>query len=450
MGARFRVTDRKQPMLFPPSLDEVIPEDHLSRIVVDVVDQLDLSAIEASYNQEGDGRSAIDPAAMLATLIYAYAHKVLSSRQIEIACQEQVVYRWLSGQTLPDHATIARFRQRHSAVFQDLFTQALDLVRRYGLGKAGTIALDGTKLKGNAAMDQNKTLKAITKELTEAAQIRDLAENARFGRKRGDELPKHLRGAENRRRRLEEAKRQIEDEQSGKAATQQAKIEQRKSEERETGRRKRGRKPRPPKTEADPGGKANVTDPDSRLLKTRQGFVQGYNAQAVVSLDQIILAADVVQDANDVKQLVPMVEQAQANVVRTAAEGVAAEIEAILADAGYHSEANLKGLESLQVEGFIPSTKSWKLRKELQAKGRPRGRMRKTMTRTERMERKLRTVRGEKAYKARGRTIEPVFGQTKHGFQGLTRRGLQAAKADWAMLCLAHNVKKLWRSRKTA
>src|SRR5512136_1668046 len=111
MGPRFRVTDRRQPMLFPPSLDDLIPEDHLARVVVDVVDQLDLSVIESQYNPEGDGRSAIDPATMLSTLIYAYAHKVLSSRQIEIACQEQVVYRWLSGQALPDHSTIARFRQ---------------------------------------------------------------------------------------------------------------------------------------------------------------------------------------------------------------------------------------------------------------------------------------------------------------------------------------------------
>lgn len=168
-------------MLFPSSLDDLIGEDHLARVIVDAVDQLDLSAIEGSYNQEGDGRSAIDPAAILATLIYAYANKVLSSRQIELACCDRVVYRWLSGQAEPDHATIARFRQRHSAIFQDLFAQVLGLVRRYGQGKAGTIALDGTKPKGNAALDQNKTLKAITKELTESAQIKDLAENARFG-----------------------------------------------------------------------------------------------------------------------------------------------------------------------------------------------------------------------------------------------------------------------------
>ena len=132
MGPRFRVTDRKQPMLFPPSLDDLIDEDHLARIIVDAVHQLDLSALVDSYNQEGDGRAAIDPAAMLATLIYAYAHKIVSSRQIEILCKEVVVYRWLSGQTEPDHTTLAR--SRHSALFQDLFTQTLDLVRRYGLG----------------------------------------------------------------------------------------------------------------------------------------------------------------------------------------------------------------------------------------------------------------------------------------------------------------------------
>jgi hypothetical protein len=249
---------------------------------------------------------------------------------------------------------------------------------------------------------------------------------------------------------LEEAKRQIEAEQAAVAAAQQTKIEKRDAEERTTGRKKRGSRPKPPQTEPDPEAKANITDPDSRLHRGRHGFIQGYNAQAVVSLDQIILAADVVQNRNDVKQLVPMVKQAKANIARTAAKGVKAEVEAVLADAGYHSQANLEELEHLDVEGFIPTSKCWKRRKEVEAEGRPRGRMRKNLTRSERMERKLRTLRGEKIYKRRCQTIEPVFGQTKHGFLGLTRRGLPAAKADWAMLCLAHNVKKLWRAQKTA
>ena len=437
-------------MLFPPSLDDLIPEDDLARIVVDAVDQLDLSAIEGSYNQEGDGRSAIDPWTMLATLIYAYANKVLSSRQIEIACQKRVEYLWISGQTKPDHATIARFRQRHSRVFQDLFAQALELVRRCGLGQAGTIVLDGTKLKGSAALDQNKTLRAITKELTDAAEIKDLAENARYGNRRGDELPKHLRGAENRRKRLLEAKRQIEAEQAGRAAVQQERIERREAEERAAGRKKSGKKLKPAKKEPDPEAKANVTDPDSRCLKAGLGFIQGYNAQAVVSLDQIVLAVDVVQDAGDVRQLLPMVEQAKANVARKAGRKAASEVKVVLADAGYASEANLEGLERLKVEGFIPSMKSRKMWAILKEQGRPRGRIRADLTRTGRMDRKLRTMKGEATYKARGRTVEPVFGQTKHGFQGLTRRGLSAAKADWAMLCLAHNLKKLWRYRKAA
>lgn len=427
-------------MLFPPSLDELIPEDDLARIVVDAVDQLDLSAIEESYNQEGDGRSAIDPSAMLATLIYAYAHKILSSRQIEILCRSRVEFRWISGQAMPDHATIARFRTRHSAVFQDLFAQVLDMVRRCGLGKAGTLVLDGTKLKGNTAMDQTKPLKAITKELTEAAQIRDLAENAKYGKKRGDEFPKHLRGAENRRRRLEEARRQIEAEQQA----QQEPVEMKKGEDRPTGRTRRTRKAK--QAEA----KINVTDPDSRILKGRQGFLQGYNAQAVVSRDQIILAADVVQDANDLKQLVPMVKQAQANVARTAAEGVAPEIQRVLADAGYHSAANLADLEKLGVEGFIPRKAAWRIQQDIREKGRPRGRMKQGLTRVERMERKLRTGAGSWIYKRRGQTIEPVFGQIKNGLYALPRRGLQAAKADWSLLCLAHNLKKLCTANRAA
>jgi len=449
MGPRFRVIDRRQRTLFPDALDDLIPEDHLARIVVDAVEQLDLSAILAAYNQEGDGRSAIDPAAMLATLIYAYVNKVVSSRQIEIACMEQVVYRWLSGQTLPDHTTIARFRQRHSPHFQNLFAQVLDLVRAYGLGQAGTIVLDGTKLKGNAAQGQNKTLKAITKELTEAAQIRDLAENAKFGKKRGDEIPKHLRGAENRRKRLAEAKRQIEAREAEEIAAQQAKVDRREAELR-AGRKPRGRTPNPPKKEPDPAAKGNITDPDSRLMKGRHGFIQGYNAQVVVSLDQTILAVDVVQNRNDLKQLLPLVAQAQNQVGRTAAEGASDEIQAVLADAGYHSQTNLAGLAELGVEGYIPTTKCWDRRKQLEAQGRPKGRIPRCATPSERMERKLRTKKGEQIYKKRSQTVEPVFGQLKHGFYGLPRRGLPAVRADWAMLCLAHNLKKLWMAKKAA
>ena len=179
------------------------------------------------------------------------------------------------------------------------------------MGKAGTIVLDATKLKGNAALDQNKTLKAITRELTEAAQIRDLAENAKFGRKRGDERPKHLQGAENRRKRLEEAKRQIEVEQAGKDEAQQTRIEQREAEERVTGRKKRGRKPKPSKPEPDLEAKASVTDPDSRCLKTRQGFMQGYNGQAVVSLDQIQKLTD-----ESIKEVEEIIKHKDAEIMK--------------------------------------------------------------------------------------------------------------------------------------
>lgn len=446
MGPRFRVTDRKQPMLFPPSLDDLIDENDLVRIVADAVDQFDLSAIEANYNQDGEGRSAIDPAAMLATLIYAYANKVLSSRQIEILCRKRVEFRWISGQSMPDHATIARFRNRHSAVFQDLFAQVLDMVRRCGLGQAGTIILDGTKLKGNAALDQNRTLQAITRELTEAAQIRDLVENAKYGKKRGDEVPRHMRGAENRRKRLEEAKRQLEAEQAG-TEPQPEPVGSQEGKARKPRRRVRYRKGKAVVPEPEPEPKRNITDPESRILKGRHGFLQGYNAQAVVSRDQIILAAAVTQDANDQKQLLPMIEKTMVNVARTAVAGAAPEIRRVLADAGYHSAANLSGLERLQVEGFIPSKKAWKLEREIREKGRPRGRMKRGLTLVERMERKLRTGTGGWIYKARSKTIEPVFGQIKHGFEALPRRGLKAAQADWALLCLGHNLKKLWKAK---
>lgn len=442
-------------MLLPPCVEDYVPEEHLARLVIETVDQLDLSCIVGSYNADGMGGAAIDPKAILETLIYAYTHSITSSRDIETLCRENMIFRFLSCNQMPDHTTFARFRKRHSVAFTELFAQVLDHCRLAGLGKAGTIALDGTKLKSNAAMDQNRTLKKITEELTREAEAKDLAEDFRYGKgKRKNELPKGLRHKEDRQKRLLEAKRLIEEKQQREAEAQQTKIETRVQEEQETGKKKRGRKPKEPKTEPEPEAKANITDPDSRTLKTRSGYVQGYNAQAVVSMDQLILAADVTQEANDIKQLIHMTQQAQTNVSRTAATGVAAEIEKILADAGYHSKANLKDLEQTGVEGFIPSTKSWKLRKELMAAGYHEGPIPEDLDPVMRMELKLRTEAGHQIYKQRGQTIEPTFGQTKHGLAGLPRRGIEAARADWRMICLAHNLKKLWRhnqvSRKAA
>jgi transposase len=442
-------------MLLPPRVEDYVPEEHLARLLVETVDQLDLSCIVDKYNSDGMGGAATDPRAILATLIYAYAHAITSSRDIETLCRDNMVFRFLSCNQLPDHTTLSRFRKRHSVAFTELFAQVLDVCRHAGLGKAGTISLDGTKLKSNAAMDQNRPLKKITEELAREAEVKDMAEDFRYGKgKQKNELPKGLRHKEDRRKRLLEAKRQIEEKQRQEAEVQQAKIEVRVQEEIEAGKKKRGRKPKEPKTDPESEAKANVTDPDSRILKTRSGYVQGYNAQAVVSMDQLILAADVTQEANDVKQLIPMIRQAQANVARTAAAGVSTEIEKILADAGYHSQANLKDLDQTGVEGFIPSTKSWKLRKELMASGYHEGPIPEDLDPVLRMEIKLRTEAGHQIYKQRGQTIEPTFGQTKHGLAGLPRRGIDAARADWLMICLAHNLKKLWRhnqaSRKAA
>ena len=432
-----------------------MPESHLARLVVETVDELDLSCIVSGYNQCGMGGAAIDPKAILATLIYAYAHAITSSRDIETLCRENIVFRFLSCNQIPDHTTFARFRKRHSAAFTIVFAQVLDHCRLAGLGKAGTISLDGTKLKSNAAMDQNRTLKKITEELARDAEAKDLAEDCSLGKdKQKNELPKGLRHKEDRRKRLLEAKRLIEEKHNQEAEAYQAKIETRLKEEQETGMKKRGRKPKEPKAEPDAAPKANVTDPESRILKTRSGYVQGYNAQAVVSMDQLIIAADITSEANDFKQLIPMLLQAQANVARTVAAGVSAEIEKILADAGYHSKTNLDDLSYTGVEGFIPSKKSWKLRKEIINSGYHEGPIPEDLDPTMRMELKLRTEAGHQIYKLRGQTIEPTFGQTKDGLAGLPRRGIEAARADWRMICLAHNLKKLWRynqaSRKAA
>ncbi len=448
MGPHFQVVDRSQAMLMPPSVEDWVSDDHLAWCLLDTLDELDLSPIYADYNADGAGRAAIDPKAMLAVLVYGYANKVVSSRKLETLCKESVVYRLLSCNFEPDHTTIHRFRDRHSERFQHLFIQVLAVCREAGLGKAGTIILDGTKLKANAALDQTKTLETITKELVDLAASTDMAEDKSHGKGlRGDELPAALRHRETGRKRLQEAKGRLEMEAAAKALEQARKIETREREERQSGQKKRGRKPKPPEPEPAPEAKANVTDPDSRVMKTRAGFMQSFNGQAMVTKDQIILAADLVQDANDQGQLIPMVRAAKANL--EAVGGGADEIGRCLADAGYCSEDNLEGLEAESIEGFIATANRHKARQAAK-EGPPRGRIPKHLSRRERMERKLRTKAGRTIYKTRGKTVEPVFGQTKDGLSSLPRRSLVKAKADWSLLCAAHNLKKLWRAQRAA
>ena len=334
MARGFIEADRDQLYLMPPSVKDWLPENDLAWFVVDATGQMDLSPFEAGVREDGAGRPAHAPETMVPLLLYAYCLGERSSRV-------SVGFRVVAANLVPDHSTICRFRNEHRAALEGLFTDALRLCAAAGLVKVGLVALDGTKMKGNASLAANRTEESIREEvrrmLAEADAV-DAEEDAKYGKeKRGDELPEGLQRHEDRLRRLAECRERLEREAAERKAEQAGKIAEREREEAETGQKKRGPKPKDPDEVAKKKAKANVTDPDSRILKTRTGWVQGYNAQAVATEEQIIVAAEVTQEENDVHQLHPMLKKAAENL----AVVDAGMMEKAVADAGYMSEENL-------------------------------------------------------------------------------------------------------------
>jgi len=450
MGYNFLPCDREQPYLLPPSLQDWVPEGDLAWFILDAVAQIQLGAIERTYRADGWGQAAYAPAMMVALLLYAYCLGERSSRRIERLCERDLAFRVLTANQCPDHTTIARFRQTHETALANLFTQVLRLCAEAGLVTVGVVALDGTKVKADAALAANRTAETIEQDVTTMlaeAHTVDEAEDRVYGMdRRGDELPEALRERTSRLARLRVCQARLVREAAAATAQQQAKIEARQADEAATGKLKRGRKPKPPEAAA-AAAKANVTDPDSRIMKTQAGYVQGYNAQAVVTEGQIIVAAAVTQEANDIQQLHPMVAQAQANLQAIKHPQA---ITTALADAGYCSEANLTAADPAGPELLIATNKDWKQRKALREQPPPRGRCPKGLTARDRMERTLLTKRGRRLYKKRGQTVEPVFGQIKsvRGCDRFLRRGKAACDSEWKVLCTTHNLLKLWRSGK--
>ncbi len=442
--------EREQGYLMPASMREWLSEGHLAWFIVDAVEEMDIREFYEAYRNDGWGAAAYDPKVMVGVLLYAYCLGLRSSRRIARGLEEDVGFRVVAANQQPDFRTICRFRAEHEEALEKLFVEVLRLCHEAGLVKLGVVALDGTKVAASAALDANRSHEAIEEEvrrmLAEAKAV-DAEEDARYGTdRRGDELPEGLGRREERLKRLREAKGRLEREAEAAAKAAQEHLMQRQVEEEATGKKKRGRKPgvvEPIPTEE---AKANVTDSDSRIMKTRQGYVQGYNVQAVVSEDQIIVAVGVTQEANDVQQLEPMLH----TLVRTLeAAGIEERPKVGLADAGYWSEANVKACSRLEMpELLIATTKDWKQRKLLREKGCPRGRIPKGLSPRDRMERKLLTKRGRSLYKMRGVLVEPVFGQVKEGqgFRRLMRRGLDVAQSEWSLVGMTHNLLKLWRS----
>lgn len=446
MAYNFRPYDESQVYLMPPSITDWVPKGSLARFVSDVVDHFEeqgrLARFYNGYREDGRGHPAYHPRMLVKVLVYGYCEGVMSSRKIARALERDVAFRYLAANQLPNFRTVSDFRKDHLAELDGLFVEVLGLCQEAGLAQMGRVSLDGRKVAGNAALAQNRKkgwIEAEVKRMLEEAERVDAEEDERYGRdRRGDELPEGLRTKEGRLRRLREASKRLEEAERRAREGQEEKLRRREEEEK-TGKKKRGRKPKQPEEVVDKKAKANVTDPDSRILKTRKGWVQGYNGQAAADCDsQVIVAQDITQEENDVHQVAPMLENCK--------EQAGQRPEELVADAGYWSEDNA-GLEDDRTELFIATTKDWKQRKALRDKGPPRGRIPQGATKRDLMERRLLTKRGREAYRQRGPTIEAVFGQMV--MRGLTRfllRGVRKVRAEWSMWCMTHNLLKLWRS----
>lgn len=453
MGYNFIECNREQQYLLPPSLMDWLPEGDLAWFILDAVEQMDLKEFYKKYRRDGWGRAAFNPKVMVSLLVYAYSIGERSSRRVESFCERDIGFRIITANQKPDHCTISRFRKDNEKELEGLFTEVLKLCAEAKMLKVGVVALDGTKMEANASLSSNRSEKYIEEEvkkiLKEAAET-DKAEDKLYGkRNRGDELPEEMKDRRSRLKRLQECKERLELRAAELARKQQEKIEMRQKEESEQGRKKRGRKPKLPEGVKNKEAKANITDPESRIMKTQSGYVQGYNAQAVVTNEQIIVAAELTQEENDVNQLHPLLNKAKENV---RAIGIERRLRAGLADAGYWSEGNMEKGFPDELELFVATKKDWKQRKAMREQKAQRGRIPEGLSKRDRMERKLLTKRGKHMYSKRGQMVESVFGQIKDArrIKRFLRRGLDACSSEWKLICATHNLLKLFRSGKAS
>jgi transposase len=465
VAQNFLPCDRDQELLLPPSLREWLPEDHLAWFVLDAVGELDLDGFYAAYRSDGWGAAAHDPQMMVALLLYAYSIGVRSARGIERRCSEDVAFRVITANQVPDHATIARFRARHEKAIADLFGGVLELCAKAGLVKVGIVAVDGTKIAAAATHHANRSYEQIAEEIVTEAGRLDAAEDELYGESRGDELPEGLRTAGDRRKWLREAKQALDAERAAKAEPvprsrperlaeckrrleEDWKLERRVVEEHaawhargiasDGSRRMTGARAniKPyPLTER-PAGKLNVTDPDSRNLKTTRGWVQGYNAQAAVTAEQIVVAAEISVESLDTANLQPMVETACRELE---AAGVSDKPGVALGDAGYWKNDAIEAIVNQGIQTLIAPDA------DRRKKPRP-GRRGGLYDFTRRV---LATDWGKELYLKRQGTAEPVFGQIKSNRRAnrFLRRGRSAVRSEWRLLTATHNLLKLHRHR---
>jgi transposase len=442
MSKDFRPWKIDEAQLLPPSVQDYVPKDHLSRLIVALVrENLDLSAISGSYTSVL-GQPPFDPRMMTALLLHGYASGIYSSRRIAKAALERADFMMVVAGDPPDFRTISDFRKRHLKALASLFVQVLQLAEKAGLVKLGHVALDGTKIKANASKHKAMSYERMKKREAElkaevdrwlrAAEAADAQEDKLHGVKRGDEMPDWVADKQKRLEKIRAAKAELEAE--AKAAAEEEARRRSEAEEKRIaqGRKKNGKTPAPPKEEPDGKTQRNFTDPESRILKTKDGYIQGYNAQAAVDAEaQIIVAHGLTQSMSDQDQLVPLIDGIKNNLGRKPKEASA--------DAGYCSEANLEALAERDVSAYLATGRA----------KHPAGVKRNiTGPLTKAMRDKLKRAGWRSRYRFRKQTVEPVFGQIKQarGFRQFLLRGIENVKAEWALICTAHNLTKLARA----
>ena len=442
MSKDFRAWKIDEAQLLPPSVQDYVPRDHVSRLIVSLVrESLDLSEITCRYTS-GLGQPPFDPRMMTALLLHGYASGLYSSRRIAKAALERADFMMIVAGDPPDFRTISEFRKRHLKALAGLFVQVLKLAEKAGLVKLGHVALDGTKIKANASKHKAMSYQRMKKREAEleaevdrwlkAAEAADAEEDKLHGSKRGDEMPDWVADKEKRLAKIREAKAELEAEAKAAAAEEEERhrvaAEKRRLAE---GRKKNGRTPAPPSAEPDGKAQRNFTDPDSRILKTKDGYIQGYNAQAAVDAKaQIIVAHGLTASMSDHGQLVGLIDGIKANLGARPKEASA--------DSGYLSEANLQALADRRINAYVATGKA-KHPAEIKRKvGGPL---------TQAMRTKLKRAAWRSRYRLRKQIVEPVFGQIKQarGFRQFLLRGIEKVKAEWAMICTAHNLTKLAR-----
>jgi transposase len=445
----FRPINRDTGFLLPPSVDEWLPQRHLARFVVEVIDGLDLSELVKAYR--GSGSASYHPAMLLGLLVYGYATRVFSSRAIERATYDSVAFRFIAGNEHPDHDTVAAFRKRFLVQIEGLFVDVLKLARAMGMLKLGTVAIDGTKVHANASRHSalsyghaRKIEKQLKKEVRELLHLAERADEADIPD--GMSIPEELERRELRLAALAEAKAKLEvraeERLEREQAEHQAKLAARAEQAKLSGKKPGGRPPEPPTGGVREKDQINLTDEDSRIMKVAGGgFEQCYNAQAVVAAGSLLVVANAVTQAgNDKQQLAPMLEKLKALPQHLG------RCQRLLADNGYLSEANVERCAAARIEPLIALGRtrhhvSWKQRFAAAPKSLPA-----SATPLQKMAHRLKTPAGRKLYGLRKQTPEPVFGIIKSvmGYRQTLLRGLQNVRGEWNLVTLSWNIKRMF------